>query len=76
MKKTRLLALTMLCSIFCGMPSKALEIKDSSSQNKGTEDFSNKKWLDDSDKMKMRKAKDTNEESSTTTEVISSIVII
>lgn len=76
MKKTRLLALTMLCSIFCGMPSKALEIKDSSSQNKGT-DFSNKKVrLDDSDKMKMRKAKDTNEESSITTEVISSIVII
>lgn len=29
MKKNRFLALTMLCSAFCGMPTKAQEIKDS-----------------------------------------------
>ena len=35
MKKNKFLALTMLCSTFCGMPAKAQEIKDSTSQKIG-----------------------------------------
>ena len=67
MKKNKFLALTMLCSAFCGIPAKAQEIKDSTSQkiggvenssnNEGNKNLEKNKNLEEKSKTRNKKGK-------------------